>query len=163
VRRSKWLSTNSTSTTECGAKPGRPGRRRAGHLRNINQDAVALNGAVANYQALVAQGNRIQQERLTFRQHVAAQVQGDTVANAAFLIFQNEDLERYTTLFHLAAEYACLAANAYDYETGLLNTPPPGLPQPDHQFLRAGRDSKRRAPNLRHGHGRSRLATPWPS
>jgi len=94
-----------------------------GHLRNINQDAVALNGAVANYQALVAQGNRIQQERLTFRQHVAAQVQGDTVANAAFLIFQNEDLERYTTLFHLAAEYACLAANAYDYETGLLNTP----------------------------------------
>jgi len=94
-----------------------------GHLGNINQDEVALNGAVANYQALVAQGNRIQQERLTFRQHIAAQVQGDTVADAAFLIFQNEDLERYTTLFNLAAEYAFMAANAYDYETGLLGTP----------------------------------------
>ncbi|MGA2245700.1 MAG: hypothetical protein ABSH48_11930 [Verrucomicrobiota bacterium] len=94
-----------------------------GDLATINQAAVALNGAQANYQALVAQGNRIQQERLTFRQHTAAQVQGYTVADAAFLVFQNEDLERYTTLFNLAAEYAYMAANAYDYETGLLGTP----------------------------------------
>jgi len=92
-------------------------------LTTINQAEVALNGAQANYQALLAQGNRIQMERLTFRQHTAAQVQGFTVADAAFLVFQNEDLERYTTLFNLAAEYAYMAANAYDYETGLLNTP----------------------------------------
>ncbi len=92
-------------------------------LATINQAEVALNGAQANYQALLAQGNRIQQERLTFRKHTAAQVQGFTVADAAFLVFQNEDLERYTTLFNLAAEYAYMAANAYDYETGLLNTP----------------------------------------
>ena len=92
-------------------------------LVTINQAEVALNGAQANYQALVAQGNRIQQERLTFRQHAAAQVQGYTVTDAAFLVFQNEDLERYTTLFNLAAEYAYMAANAYDYETGLLGTP----------------------------------------
>jgi len=71
----------------------------------------------------VAQGNRLQQERLTFREHTAAQVQGYTVADAAFLVFQNEDLERYNTLFNLAAEYAYMAANAYDYETGLLGTP----------------------------------------
>jgi hypothetical protein len=90
---------------------------------SINQDLVALNGAQANLQALVAQGNRIQQERETFRQHTAAQVQGYTVADSAFLVFQNEDLERYNTLFNLAAEYAYMAANAYDYETGLLNTP----------------------------------------
>jgi len=77
---------------------------------------VALNGAQANYQTLVAQGNRVQQERLTFRQHAAAQVQGYTVTDAAFMVFQNEDLERYTTLFNLAAEYAYMAANAYDYE-----------------------------------------------
>jgi hypothetical protein len=91
-------------------------------LVTINQAGVALNGAQANYRALLAQGNRIQQERLTFRQHAAAQVQGYTVTDAAFLVFQNEDLERYTTLFNLAAEYAYLAANAYDYETGLLGT-----------------------------------------
>jgi hypothetical protein len=92
-------------------------------LGTINQAQVALNGAQANYATLVSQGNRLQQERLTFRQHAAAQVQGYTTTDAAFLIFQNEDLERYTTLFNLAAEYAYMAANAYDYETGLLGTP----------------------------------------
>jgi len=92
-------------------------------LGTINQAETALSGAQANYQALLAQGNRIQAERLTFRQHTAAQVQGYTVANSAFLVFQNEDLERYNTLFNLAAQYAWMAANAYDYETGLLGTP----------------------------------------
>jgi len=94
-----------------------------GCLSNINDAQDAIVGARNNYQALAAQGLRIQSERLTFRQHTAAQVQGYTVADAAFLVFQNEDLERYTTLFNLAAEYAYMAANAYDYETGLLNTP----------------------------------------
>ncbi|HXJ73511.1 MAG TPA: hypothetical protein VNM37_11680, partial [Candidatus Dormibacteraeota bacterium] len=74
------------------------------------------------YRALVAKGNRIQQERLTFRQHAAALVQGFRTRDAAFRIFQNEKLERYKTLFDLAAKYAFLAAQAYDYETGLLNT-----------------------------------------
>jgi hypothetical protein len=92
-------------------------------LVTINQAQVALNGVQATYATLVSQGNRLQQERLTFREHTAAQVQGFTTTDAAFLIFQNEDLERYTTLFNLAAEYAYMAANAYDYETGLLNTP----------------------------------------
>ncbi|HZM04168.1 MAG TPA: hypothetical protein VFC44_14245 [Candidatus Saccharimonadales bacterium] len=90
---------------------------------NIDQAQQAVVGAQANYQTLVAQGARIQSERKTSRQHTAAQVQGYTVADAAFLLFQNEDLERYTTLFNLAAQYAYMAANAYDYETGLLNTP----------------------------------------
>ncbi len=93
------------------------------NLTTINQAQDALNGAKATYQTLLAQGNRLQQERLTFRQHTAAQVQGYTSTDAAFLIFQNENLERYTTLFNLAAQYAYLAANAYDYETGLLGTP----------------------------------------
>ena len=95
----------------------------SGALTTINQAENTLNGAQANYQTLVSQGNRIQAERLTFRQHTAAQVQGDTVANSAFLVFQNENLQRYTTLFNLAQEYAWMAANAYDYETGLLGTP----------------------------------------
>jgi hypothetical protein len=94
-----------------------------GCLSNINLAQDALSGAQNNYQTLLAQGLRIQSERQTFRQHTAAQVQGYTVADAAFLVFQNEDLERYTTLFNLAAEYTYMAANAYDYETGLLNTP----------------------------------------
>lgn len=93
------------------------------NMFTINQARMALQGDQAAYQTLVARGNRLQQERLTFRQQTAAQVQGDTVANAAFLVFQNEDLQRYNTLFNLAAEYAYMAANAFDYETGLLGTP----------------------------------------
>ena len=93
-----------------------------GHLGKINQNQRDLDDAQRAYQALVAKGSRIQQERLTFRQHAAAVVQGYRTRDAAFRIFQNEKLERYKTLFDLAAKYAFLAANAYDYETGLLNT-----------------------------------------
>ena len=72
---------------------------------------------------MVAQGERIQAQRQTFRQHAAAVIQGYRVRDAAFRIFRNEKLERYQTLFNLAAQYAFLAAQAYDYDTGLLNTP----------------------------------------
>ena len=94
-----------------------------GDVAGMAADAQAVNDAQAKYKTLVAKGNRLQQERLTFRKHTAAKVQGYTVANSAFLVFQNENLERYTTLFNLAAKYAYLAADAYDYETGLLGTP----------------------------------------
>ncbi len=71
---------------------------------------------------LIAQGDAIQAEREIFRQRSAAVVQGYRTRDAAFRIFRNEKLERYKTLFDLAARYSLLAANAYDYETGLLNT-----------------------------------------
>ncbi len=92
-------------------------------LVSVNKAQEALTAAQNQYVTLLSQGNRIQQQRLTMRQQTAAQVQGDTVANAAFLVFQNEDLERYNTLFNTAAQYAYLAANAFDYDTGLLGTP----------------------------------------
>jgi hypothetical protein len=59
---------------------------------------------------------------LATRQRTAAIVQGYRTRDAAFRLFRNEKLERYKTLFDLAAQYSFLAANAYDYETGLLNT-----------------------------------------
>jgi len=93
-----------------------------GDLFTINEDLRALDDKQRAYQALLAKGNRLQQERLTFRQHAAAVIQGYRTRDAAFRIFQNEKLERYKTLFDLAAQYAFLAAQAYDYETGLLNT-----------------------------------------
>jgi hypothetical protein len=49
-------------------------------------------------------------------------VQGFRTRDAAFRIFRNEKLERYKTLFDLAAQYTFLAAQSYDYETGLLHT-----------------------------------------
>jgi len=72
--------------------------------------------------AAIAEGDRIQSEREIFRQRSAAIVQGFRTRDAAFRLFRNEKLERYKTLFDLAAEYAFLAAKAYDYETGLLHT-----------------------------------------
>lgn len=71
---------------------------------------------------LIADGDTLQLERQIFRQRSAAVVQGYRTRDAAFRIFRNEKLERYKTLFDLAARYSLLAANAYDYETGLLHT-----------------------------------------
>lgn len=97
---------------------------------NTMQDAFAtLNARLQEYddamrrlRGLEAQGNRIQIEREIFRQRSAALVQGFRTRDAAFRIFRTEKLERYKTLFDLAARYSFLAANAYDYETGLLHT-----------------------------------------
>ena len=93
-----------------------------GLLWTINERLRELDDADRKKQALIAEGDRIQQERLVFRQRAAAVVQGYRSRDAAFRLFRNEKLERYKTLFELAARYALLAANAYDYETGLLNT-----------------------------------------
>jgi hypothetical protein len=72
--------------------------------------------------ALVAEGDRIQAEREVYRRQSASIVQGYRTRDAAFRVFRNEKLERYKTLFDLASRYSLLAANAYDYETGLLGT-----------------------------------------
>ncbi len=88
----------------------------------INQDTRALQDAYENYRKDLAAGDRLQIEREVFRKRAAAVVQGFRTRDAAFRIFRNEKLERYKALFDLAARYSYLAANAYDYETGLLNT-----------------------------------------
>ncbi len=88
----------------------------------LNARLQALDDAKRQFRALVADGDRIQAEREIFRQRSAALVQGFRTRDAAFRIFRNEKLERYKTLFDLAARYAFLTANAYDYETGLLHT-----------------------------------------
>ncbi len=98
-------------------------------LGNINVRFREYDDAQRAYRALVAQGDRVQQERLVFRKRASAVIQGYRTRDAAFRIFRNEKLERYKTLFDLAARYAFLAANAYDYETGLLGG------SPGHDFI----------------------------
>jgi len=93
-----------------------------GLLWTINYKTRALDDARRRYRGLKAKGERIQAEREIFRQRSAAMVQGFRTRDVAFRVFRDEKLERYKTLFDLAAQYAYLAANAYDYETGLLNT-----------------------------------------
>ena len=88
----------------------------------INQALIEMDGAANEYRARLAEGDRIQEERLLFRQRSAGVIQGFRTRDAAFRLFRNEKLERFKTLFDLAAQYALVAANAYDYETGLLGT-----------------------------------------
>jgi hypothetical protein len=92
------------------------------NLMTINARLQELDDARRKYRALLAEGDRIQQERQIFRQRAAAVIQGYRTRDAAFRIFRNEKLERYKTLFDLSAQYAFMAAQAYDYETGLLHT-----------------------------------------
>ena len=91
-------------------------------FHTINQRLQELDDAKRKYRALLAEGERIQQEREIFRRRSAALIQGYRTRDAGFRIFRNEKLERYKSLFDLAARYTFLAAKAYDYETGLLNT-----------------------------------------
>ncbi|MDA7627077.1 hypothetical protein N8843_00425 [Verrucomicrobia bacterium] len=94
----------------------------AAHWGRINEFIIEHEEAQRGLWAAIAEGDRIQSEREIFRQRSAAIVQGFRTRDAAFRLFRNEKLERYKTLFDLAAEYAFLAAKAYDYETGLLHT-----------------------------------------
>ena len=89
----------------------------------INASLRALDDAQRNLDSVIAEGDRIQLEREIARQRTSAIIQGYRTRDAAFRIFRSEKLERYKTLFDLAARYTFLAANAYDFETGLLDTP----------------------------------------
>ncbi len=88
----------------------------------VNERVREYDDAKRKLQKLIADGDRIQAEREVFRRRSASVVQGYRTRDAAFRLFRNEKLERYKTLFDLSARYALLAANAYDYDTGLLGT-----------------------------------------
>ncbi|MFM1942368.1 MAG: hypothetical protein RI897_1350 [Verrucomicrobiota bacterium] len=91
-------------------------------LWGINLLLLEYEDAQRKVRSVIAEGDRLQEEREIFRKRSAALVQGYRTRDAAFRVFRNEKLERYKTLFDLASRYALLAANAYDYETGLLGT-----------------------------------------
>ena len=93
------------------------------HFMTVNERLQELDDAHRQLRALLAEGDRIQQEREIFRQRTAAVIQGYRTRDAAFRIFRNEKLERYKSLYDLAAQYSFMAAKAYDYDTGLLGTP----------------------------------------
>jgi hypothetical protein len=79
----------------------------------------SLTQASGRYQAGVARGLRLLEERTRFRQQTAAQIQTFRFKDMAFRIFRSDALQQYRAQFDLAARYAYLAAKAYDYETCL--------------------------------------------
>jgi len=93
-----------------------------GHLWYINNRYRELYDAQIELRALVAKGERLQANRLAFRRGAAGMIQGYRTRDVAYRLFRNEKLDRYRTLMDLSSKYALLAANAYDYETGLLGS-----------------------------------------
>ncbi len=86
----------------------------------LAQLATDLQRSHERVRNLLAEGERLQSERLLFRQRAAALVQGYRTRDLTFRTFRNEALEQYRSLFDLAGRYTYLAAKSYDYETGLL-------------------------------------------
>ena len=91
-------------------------------LTEVNQRQRELYDAQMKLRSIVAEGERVQADRQAFRIRSSAVIQGFRTRDVAFRLFRNEKLDRYKTLMDLASSYSLLAANAFDYETGLLNS-----------------------------------------
>jgi hypothetical protein len=89
--------------------------------------------AQGSFQSAVAEGERLLEERASFRTSASARIAASRYNDMAFRIFRNDALRRYSDAFELAACYAYLAAKAYDYETGLL--PSETAQAPGTQFM----------------------------
>ncbi len=78
--------------------------------------------AASRYQAALASGQRLLQERLAFRRYTAGDIQDSRYQDMTFRVFRNDAVQKYRAQFDLAARYVYLAAIAYDYETQMLGT-----------------------------------------
>jgi hypothetical protein len=94
-----------------------------GVAEQLASAAVRFQQASEQVRNVLAEGQRVLDDREVFRQRAAAIVQGYRTRDLTFRTFRNEALEQYRTLFDLAGRYTYLATKSYDYETGLLGTP----------------------------------------
>lgn len=90
--------------------------------RDVDALYVAYVRALERYRNEISNGETLLAKRETYRKRAAAVVQGYRTRDVAFRSFRTEALEQYQNLFDWAAKYAYLAAQAYDYETGLLGS-----------------------------------------
>jgi|GEM_PF-485214 len=72
-----------------------------------------------DYRTLLAKGWQLQQARTTFNKRTAAQNQQNQYQDLTFRFERNAALEKYRSSLDLAAQYAYLAASAYDYDLNL--------------------------------------------
>ncbi len=81
-----------------------------------------LQVAQAAVETVVAEAQRIIDERTLVRQHAVDSFTQARYGEMFFRIQRDNALSRYSTMFDLAQKYTYLAAQAYDYETGLLSS-----------------------------------------
>lgn len=82
----------------------------------------SIKQATGRYYAALGRGLRLLEQRTSFRQRTADQITEHRYRDMAFRVFRNEALQKYQAQFDLAARYAFLAAQAYDYESNLLRS-----------------------------------------
>ena len=80
------------------------------------------NATRMKYAKLEAEGDELQNERERLRIQWAADLAQKRYRNMMYQILRDDELQRYNEAFELATKYTFLAAKAYDYETGLLQS-----------------------------------------
>ena len=80
------------------------------------------NATRMKYAKLEAEGDELQNERERLRILWAADLSQKRYRNMMYQILRDDELQRFSEAFELAAKYTFLAAKAYDYETGLLQS-----------------------------------------
>lgn len=88
----------------------------------LMQQVQALDDAVQQVKKLLAEGQLLLTQRAQVRARAAQRIQMNRYQDLAFRIFRDDALRRYNDTFDLAARYVYMAAKAYDYETGLLDS-----------------------------------------
>ena len=83
---------------------------------------VELLSAEAAVETVVAEAERVIDERTLARQQATDVLTKTRYNEMFFRLARNNALSRYSAQFDLAQKYAYLAAQAYDYETGLLSS-----------------------------------------
>ncbi len=84
--------------------------------------AEVVRQTVARFTAKLAEGQRLVEELVRFRQSTSADITEHRYEDMTFRIFRNDALQKYRAAFDVAARYVYLAANAYDYEINFLGT-----------------------------------------
>lgn len=91
-------------------------------IQDLYAQSESIRQALGRYRAALAKGERLLDERETFRKRSAGEIQDYRYQDLGFRTFRTDAIQKYRATFDLAARYAFLAATAYDYETNLLRS-----------------------------------------
>ena len=93
----------------------------ASAARDMSAAWAKMVAAAENFDTIVDEGNRIQSEREMVRAQRVNRIIELRYNDMFFRQMQDEALTRYSQAFDLAQKYVYMAAQTYDYETGLLS------------------------------------------
>ncbi|MCR5751477.1 MAG: hypothetical protein K6G91_05925 [Kiritimatiellae bacterium] len=89
--------------------------------RQINVAWATMVAAAERFDTVVAEGDRVQAERESVRAKLSNRIIRQRYNDMFFRNVRDYALTRYSAAFDLAQKYVFMAAQAYDYETGLLS------------------------------------------